>query len=102
MMLVRFIFFLMLRRPPRSTRTDTLCPATTLCRSRAIGASHVLGGADDDGAMHVTLLHLAARLRFLDRHDDDVADAGGATLRPAQHLDALDALRAAVVGDFQL
>src|SRR3546814_21064212 len=29
------IFFLMLRRPPRSTRTDTLFPYTTLCRSGA-------------------------------------------------------------------
>src|SRR3546814_19519705 len=28
------IFFLMLRRPPRSTRTDTLCPDTTLFRSQ--------------------------------------------------------------------
>src|SRR3546814_15916635 len=28
------VFFLMLRRPPRSTRTDTLCPYTTLFRSR--------------------------------------------------------------------
>src|SRR3546814_16569589 len=28
-------FFLMIRRPPRSTRTDTLCPSTTLFRSRA-------------------------------------------------------------------
>src|SRR3546814_17166592 len=27
-------FFLMIRRPPRSTRTDTLFPYTTLCRSR--------------------------------------------------------------------
>src|SRR3546814_16313179 len=27
------LFFLMLRRPPRSTRTDTLFPDTTLCRS---------------------------------------------------------------------
>src|SRR3546814_15143325 len=26
-------FFLMLRRPPRATRTDTLFPYTTLCRS---------------------------------------------------------------------
>src|SRR3546814_7539606 len=26
-------FFLMIRRPPRSTRTDTLLPYTTLCRS---------------------------------------------------------------------
>src|SRR3546814_1475410 len=27
------VFFLMIRRPPRSTRTDTLFPYTTLCRS---------------------------------------------------------------------
>src|SRR3546814_13548421 len=34
---VRFgvIFFLMIRLPPRSTRTDTLFPYTTLFRSRA-------------------------------------------------------------------
>src|SRR3546814_5026070 len=30
-----YIFFLMIRRPPRSTRTDTLFPYTTLFRSRA-------------------------------------------------------------------
>src|SRR3546814_13509570 len=29
------VFFLMIRRPPRSTRTDTLFPYTTLFRSRA-------------------------------------------------------------------
>src|SRR3546814_9015171 len=29
------IFFLMIRRPPRSTRTDTLFPYTTLFRSKA-------------------------------------------------------------------
>src|SRR3546814_12217498 len=29
-----FFFFLRIRRPPRSTRTDTLCPYTTLFRSR--------------------------------------------------------------------
>src|SRR3546814_6617118 len=27
-------FFLIIRRPPRSTRTDTLFPYTTLCRSQ--------------------------------------------------------------------
>src|SRR3546814_14481927 len=34
-MCIRFIFFffLMIRRPPRSTRTDTLFPYTTLFRS---------------------------------------------------------------------
>src|SRR3546814_2139699 len=30
-----FFFFLMIRRPPRSTRTDTLFPYTTLFRSMA-------------------------------------------------------------------
>src|SRR3546814_13608243 len=29
----RMVFFLMIRRPPRSTRTDTLFPYTTLFRS---------------------------------------------------------------------
>src|SRR3546814_11877624 len=33
-----FFFFLMIRRPPRSTRTDTLFPYTTLFRSH--GQSH--------------------------------------------------------------
>src|SRR3546814_1265337 len=32
-LLVTDIFFLMIRRPPRSTRTDTLFPYTTLFRS---------------------------------------------------------------------
>src|SRR3546814_5971692 len=41
---VSFIFFLMIRRPPRSTRTDTLFPYTTLFRS-----SHP-GDAPEDGA----------------------------------------------------
>src|SRR3546814_2021955 len=31
--LLYFVFFLMIRRPPRSTRTDTLFPYTTLFRS---------------------------------------------------------------------
>src|SRR3546814_6048034 len=33
-----YVFFLMIRRPPRSTRTDTLFPYTTLFRS-GIGSS---------------------------------------------------------------
>src|SRR3546814_2663956 len=37
-----FFFFLMIRRPPRSTRTDTLFPYTTLFRS--------MGAADREGA----------------------------------------------------
>src|SRR3546814_20624480 len=34
------LFFLMIRRPPRSTRTDTLFPYTTLFRSRLRNAPH--------------------------------------------------------------
>src|SRR3546814_7166110 len=33
---VVFCFFLMIRRPPRSTRTDTLFPYTTLFRSHRL------------------------------------------------------------------
>src|SRR3546814_5981268 len=33
-LLIGLLFFLMIRRPPRSTRTDTLFPYTTLFRSR--------------------------------------------------------------------
>src|SRR3546814_9432860 len=41
-MLVIFFFFLMIRLPPRSTRTDTLFPYTTLFRSAnpPTGISH--------------------------------------------------------------
>src|SRR3546814_14500795 len=44
-------FFLMIRRPPRSTRTDTLFPYTTLFRSRprriAAGAASRRGLSQD-------------------------------------------------------
>src|SRR3546814_2484337 len=41
-----FFFFLMIRRPPRSTRTDTLFPYTTLFRS--LGESHGLAAEAAD------------------------------------------------------
>src|SRR3546814_8943889 len=34
-------FFLMIRRPPRSTRTDTLFPYTTLFRSQALTPAQI-------------------------------------------------------------
>src|SRR3546814_7783893 len=34
----------MIRRPPRSTRTDTLFPSTTLCRSRARARADAFAG----------------------------------------------------------
>src|SRR3546814_19054847 len=41
----------MIRRPPRSTRTDTLFPYTTLCRSTALFTGH----AKVDGRLSVQL-----------------------------------------------
>src|SRR3546814_176011 len=38
MLCILFMFFLMRRRPPRSTRTDTRFPYTTLCRSENSGS----------------------------------------------------------------
>src|SRR3546814_14760661 len=37
---ISLFFFLMIRRPPRSTRTDTLFPYTTLFRSGLPGQDH--------------------------------------------------------------
>src|SRR3546814_10157557 len=50
-----WFFFLMIRRPPRSTRTDTLFPYTTLFRSAAL--------ARDTGATVVASAHAANVLR---------------------------------------
>src|SRR3546814_3912545 len=51
-MFIIVFFFLMVRRPPRSTRTDTLFPYTTLFRSAVIDAvakvTHI-APADADG-----------------------------------------------------
>src|SRR3546814_19455726 len=40
-----FLFFLMIRRPPRSTRTDTLFPYTTLFRSYGNDVSEMTSNA---------------------------------------------------------
>src|SRR3546814_13670809 len=49
-MIVVFVFFLMIRRPPRSTRTDTLFPYTTLFRS-----------SDDSTGLHQLYVGAAAK-----------------------------------------
>src|SRR3546814_4976225 len=43
-LIVQDFFFLMIRRPPRSTRTDTLFPYTTLFRSDASRPADDAGG----------------------------------------------------------
>src|SRR3546814_5065883 len=54
------LFFLMIRRPPRSTRTDTLFPYTTLFRSDFAAAKGIIiadtkfeYGLDDQGGLYL-------------------------------------------------
>src|SRR3546814_17272643 len=63
-----FLFFLMIRRPPRSTRTDTLFPYTTLFRSRL----------PRTGARGVRIDHQAARYLARGRSRPDPQDFGRA------------------------
>src|SRR3546814_8040809 len=66
-----FFFFLMIRRPPRSTRTDTLFPYTTLFRS--------VNGSD------------AARMAGAPGFDE-VERLGAAHLRSEEHTSELQSL----------
>src|SRR3546814_5768113 len=73
------IFFLMIRRPPRSTRTDTLFPYTTLLRSMMLA----FGG-------------IVVRLAFLQVRDNPELEALGLQQRvrtitlPAQRGEIVD------------
>src|SRR3546814_17259292 len=78
-----FVFFLMIRRPPRSTRTDTLFPYTTLFRSgRALAHRLHEGVGDQHAVMQVQRLavEVAAGLadfeELLDFGMQDVEIAG--------------------------
>src|SRR3546814_11281284 len=57
-------FFLMIRRPPRSTRTDTLFPYTTLFRSRVASGTEEVGRARDMGAVSKFVEELCDYGRF--------------------------------------
>src|SRR3546814_14554451 len=60
----------MIRRPPRSTRTDTLFPYTTLVRSIGAHASHVVGRPIEEGRKLLNeLLEFTTQPRFVYRHE---------------------------------
>src|SRR3546814_20680270 len=60
--------------------------------NRTIGTPHVLGGADDNGAVHIALFHAATRRSFLPRHDNDFAHARKTALCPHPPLMSPEAL----------
>src|SRR3546814_10879480 len=59
-----FLCFLMIRRPPRSTRTDTLFPYTTLFRSWAAGRGSRPGATRRVGRVRPLLPVTAHRRRW--------------------------------------
>src|SRR3546814_1726863 len=78
-----FFFFLMIRRPPRSTRTDTLFPYTTLFRSSR--ASH----GDPGSQPGVPDRHL----RFDERSGQAAAAAGLAEEIGRAHVELQSLMR---------
>src|SRR3546814_15336362 len=56
------VFFLMIRRPPRSTRTDTLFPYTTLFRSDRTVDIVALAAQQGDALPALLYRHLALQL----------------------------------------
>src|SRR3546814_19516777 len=92
------MFFLMLRRPPRSTRTDTLFPYTTLFRSAFLGAeadalTHI--GAIDDKIGPVigdaTDKNVDVRIVGVPMVDRDPIEAGPEITRHVLHQVAREA-----------
>src|SRR3546814_6368395 len=90
----------MIRRPPRSTRTDTLFPYTTLFRSRAFDDA-VASLRREAAVMDVHLL--AARSRLLGErqvdlalldvgHPDDQRPIGLLRARSEEHMSELQSL----------
>src|SRR3546814_12032608 len=102
MICLSVIFFLMLRRPPRSTRTDTLCPYTTLFRAderegfelgdmlrRELAAREELLEARGEG----DALSVPVRRRGEDVFGQIVRDGGEAErLRSEEHTSELQSL----------
>src|SRR3546814_13681699 len=64
-MCIQMCCFLMIRRPPRSTRTNTLCPCTTLFRSGVTIAEiqDVMEQAEGQGRTGAPFLPLSEALR---------------------------------------
>src|SRR3546814_2593644 len=85
----------MIRRPPRSTRTDTLFPYTTLFRSE--GGAHDLGRVDDAGLHQIAVLALGGveapvGLLALQHLADDHRTIGTGVLRSEEHTSELQSL----------
>src|SRR3546814_9306199 len=92
----------MIRRPPRSTRTDTLFPYTTLFRSAEASPLTIKLGVHEGPCIAVTLngrldyfgttVNMAARLQGESRGGDVVLSEAVATDRSEEHTSELQSL----------
>src|SRR3546814_15825091 len=87
-----FLLFLMIRRPPRSTRTDTLFPYTTLFRSQHVlrQGQHHRARAPRGGGVEGTADHL--------RDAPGVIDLGHPLGELAEHAAVVDLLERLALG----
>src|SRR3546814_1145016 len=83
--LVFAVFFFMIRRPPRSTRTDTLFPYTTLFRSVAADAPPVITGVG-------CAFHVPGSLPGEGETQIFLATADGSPVRSEEHTSELQSL----------
>src|SRR3546814_8868286 len=79
----------MIRRPPRSTRTDTLFPYTTLFRSIAIDNTF-LGPLWQKPLQHGAEIVVYSLTKYAGGHSDLVA---GGVLGTKKHMDVIRAMR---------
>src|SRR3546814_9712645 len=103
-LLTHFFFFLMIRRPPRSTRTDTLFPYTTLFRSlySVFSVDAVTLKLQKDLALDTYFglfwapdLPFAANTKFVGDYKKQFKDTP--TFYGAQSYDAINLIASAVV-----
>src|SRR3546814_20005688 len=74
-LLLLVVFFLMIRRPPRSTRTDTLFPYTTLFRSAKLLYENAPGDGVDWRGRHDAFVAETDRVfDLLDRSEEHTSE----------------------------
>src|SRR3546814_1058081 len=87
------IFCVMIRRPPRSTRTDTLCPYTTLFRSRTKERrSRIFNLADIQEAMKPVTIYALCSTRDMRARYVGQSTGMAMRLRSEEHTSELQSL----------
>src|SRR3546814_2733235 len=104
---VDFVFFLMIRRPPRSTRTDTLFPYTTLFRSAVQDEredTDIENLADEPAEHMVLAAHRPeqASQRDIERDQRTAEEADVAAQETKSAVDVADIGSQALINDVQI